>query len=321
MTTVLVTGVGGVLGSLVAGILATQPRMRVIGAGRVAPEQTLADVEVRVCDMSGETLLTMMRASHVDTVVHLDMSGEEEALPYEIPGRGNVYRAIEVLGACHAAGVKRIVMRSSTLVYGARPEAPMFLPETAPLSGGAPAGLLQDYIEIERLVADFKARHPDMRIIMVRCAPVTGNGVRSPVVQFFSRRPAPVLAGFDPRVQVLHTHDAAVALALATLNDQVDGAFNIAAHPPLLLSQAILIAGGQPLPLPALVFQMASFLDPVRSLIGTLPFPIEYLQYACVGDIRHAERELNWEPQRGPDETLRELAADHRQSAWQLTPG
>lgn len=321
MTTVLVTGIGGVLGSLVAGILATQSRMRVIGVGRVAPEQTPADVEVRVCDMSGETLLTMLRASHVDTVVHLDISGEEEALPYEIPGRGNVYRAIEVLGACHAAGVKRIVMRSSTLVYGARPEAPTFLPETAPLSGGAPAGLLQDYIEIERLVADFKARHPDMRIIMVRCAPVTGNGVRSPVVQFFSRRPAPVLAGFDPRVQVLHTHDAAVALALATLNDQVDGAFNIAAHPPLLLSQAILIAGGQPLPLPALVFQIASFLDPVRSLIGTLPFPIEYLQYACVGDIRHAARELHWEPQRGPDETLREVAADHRQSAWQLTPG
>ncbi len=311
MTTVMVTGIGGVLGSLVAGILATQPRMRVIGAGRVAPEQAPADVEMRVCDMSGETLLAMMRAAHVDAVVHLDISGEEEALPYEIPGRGNVYRAIEVLGACHAAGVKRIVMRSSTLVYGARADAPLFLPETAPLSGGAPAGLLQDYIEIERLVADFKTRHPDMRITMVRCAPVAGHGVRSPVVQFFCRRPAPVLAGFDPRVQVLHIHDAAVALALATLNDQVDGAFNVAAHPPLLLSQAILMSGGQPLPLPLLVFQATSLLEPVRSLIGALPFPIEHLQYACVGDTRRAACELCWEPQRQPDETLRELVAEH----------
>ncbi|MGB9750650.1 NAD-dependent epimerase/dehydratase family protein [Roseiflexus castenholzii] len=311
MATVLVTGIGGVLGSLVAGILATQPRMRVVGVGRVAPEQMPADVEVRVCDMSGETLLTMMRASHVDAVVHLDMSGEEETLPYEIPGRGNVYRAIEVLGACHAAGVKRIVMRSSTLVYGARADAPLFFAETAPLSGGAPAGLLQDYIEIERLVADFKARHPDVKMTMVRCAPVAGNGVRSPVVQFFTRRPAPMLAGFDPRVQVLHIHDAAVALALATLNDQVDGAFNVAAHPPLLLSQAILFAGGQPLPLPALAFQAASFLEPLRSLIGTLPFPIEYLQYACVGDTRRAVCALHWESQRRPDETLREFAADH----------
>lgn len=309
MTTVLVTGIGSVLGSFVAGILATQPRMRVVGVGRVAPEQTPVDVEVRVCDMSGETLLTMMRSSRVDAVVHLDISGEEEALPYEIPGRGNVYRAIEVLGACHAAGVKRIVMRSSTLVYGARPDAPVFLPETAPLSMGAPAGLLQDYIEIERLVADFKARHPDMRITMVRCAPVAGNGVRSPVVQFFSRRPAPTLAGFDPRMQVLHIHDAAVALALATLNDQVDGAFNIAAHPPLLLSQAILLSGGQPLPLPAFIFQAASLLEPLRSLIGALPFPVEYLQYSCAGDTRRAARELHWEPQHKPDETLRELAA------------
>ncbi|MCS7288820.1 MAG: NAD-dependent epimerase/dehydratase family protein [Roseiflexus sp.] len=309
MTTVLVTGVGSVLGSFVAGILATQPNMRVVGVGRVAPEQTPANVEVRVCDMSGEALLTMMRSSRVDAVVHLDISGEEAALPYEIPGRGNVYRAIEVLGACHAAGVQRIVIRSSTLVYGARPDAPAFLPETAPLAISAPAGLLQDYIEIERLAADFKARHPDIRITMVRCAPVAGNGVRSPVVQFFSRRPAPVLAGFDPRVQVLHIHDAAVALALATLNDRVDGAFNIAAHPPLLLSQAILLSGGQPLPLPALVFQAASLLAPGRSLVGALPFPLEYLQYACVGDIRRAACELHWEPQRRPDETLRELAA------------
>ncbi len=309
MATVLVTGIGGVLGSFVAGILATQPGVRVVGVGRVAPEQTPANVEVRVCDMSGETLLTMMRSSRVDAVVHLDISGEEEALPYEIPGRGNVYRAIEALGACRAAGVKRIVMRSSTLVYGARPDAPVFLPEIAPLSTGVPAGLLQDYIEIERLVADFKARHPDMRITMVRCAPVAGNGVRSPVVQFFSRRPAPTLAGFDPRVQVLHIHDAAVALALATLNDQVDGAFNIAAHPPLLLSQAILLSGGQPLPLPAFVFQAASLLEPLRSLIGVLPFPLEYLQYSCVGDTRRAACELHWEPQHKPDETLRELAA------------
>jgi len=54
MTTVLVTGVGSVLGSLVAGILASQPHMRVVGVGRVAPEYTPTDVEVRVCDMSGE---------------------------------------------------------------------------------------------------------------------------------------------------------------------------------------------------------------------------------------------------------------------------
>ncbi|MBO9333845.1 MAG: NAD-dependent epimerase/dehydratase family protein [Roseiflexus sp.] len=308
MTTVLVTGVGSVLGSLVAGILASQSNIRVVGVGRVAPEYTPASVEVRVCDMSGETLLAMMRAARVDVVVHLDIAGEEEAPPYEIAGRGNVYRAIEVLGACHAAGVPRVVMRSSLLVYGARPDAPVFIPESAPLSSGAPAGLLQDYIEIERLVGDFKVRHPNMRIVMIRCAPVAGNGVRSPVVQFLSRRPAPVLAGFDPRIQVLHIHDAAVALALATLNDQVEGAFNIAAHPPLILSQAILLAGGQPLPLPAFAFHAASFLEPIRSLIGALPFPIEYLNYACVGDIRRAACELHWTPQRRPDETLREIA-------------
>jgi len=111
------------------------------------------------------------------------------------------------------------------------------------------------------------------------------------------RCPAPVLAGFDSRVQSLHIHDAAV-----------DGTFNIAAHPPLILSQAILLACGQPLPLPAFAFQAASFLAPIRSLIGALPFPVEYLNYTYVGNIRRAACEIHWAPQHQPDETLRAIA-------------
>lgn len=309
MTTALVTGIDGALAGLVAGVLAAQPHMRVIGVGRAAPERALDDVDVHVCDMRGDTLLALMRAVSVDVVAHLDLAGEEWPVSREAAGRGNVYRTIEVLGACQAAGVPRVVLRSSLMVYGARPDRPAFVAETAPLSSGEPAGLLQDYVEIERVAADFSARHSSMRFTILRCAGVAGGRIGSPLARFLVRRPAPMIAGFDPRIQVLHAYDAAVAIALAVLNDRIDGPLNIAADPPLLLSQAIHFAGGSALPLPAFAFSAAPLFEPLGSLVGELPFAVDYLRYACVGDTRRAVHELQWETQHSPEETLRELAA------------
>lgn len=307
MTVVLVSGIDGRLAGLVAGVLAAQPRIHVIGVGRATPPQALPSVAIQVCDMRGDTLRELMQATPVDVAIHLDMVGEEEPDARDRSGRGNVYRAIELLGACRAAGVARVILRSSMLVYGARSDAPAFIDERAPLSSGAPAGLLQDYIELERVADDFRSRHAEMRLTLLRCAGLVGGGVSSPLARYLTLRSAPLLAGFDPRIQVLHTYDAAVAFALAALSDRVDGAFNIAAGPPVLLSQAICLAGGSVLPLPALAYAIAPWIK-AEALVSAPPFTLDYLRYACVGDTARARRDLQWEAQHQPEETLRELA-------------
>jgi UDP-glucose 4-epimerase len=324
LRTVIITGINSRLALLVAGALAAQPRTRVIGVGQELPPVPVAGVRLHQCDMRGAMLLELLRDEGADVVAHLDFPGEEQySGARDGGGRGNVFRAIEVLGACAAAGVSRVVLRSSTLVYGAHPEAPAFIPESAPVIHGAHANLLQDYAETERVAAEFALRHPALQVAPLRCAGVVGSGVSSPLSRYLMRRPAPMMLGFDPRVQVLHAHDACVAIALAVLADTLSGPVNVASDRPLPLSQAIALAGGQSLPLPGQVFAMANLAregplpgvgaalsavaGPAAQALGELPFDSDYLRYACVADTYRA-RALGWEPQHTAEEALRELA-------------
>lgn len=320
MRTTLITGIGGRLATLVAGALAAQPRHRVVGVGQTLPAAAPDGVRLYACDMRGESLLDLLRAHAPDTVLHLDYADDAAR---DAAGRGNVFRAVELLGAAAAAGVPRVVLRSTTLVYGARAAAPAFIGEDAPLAHGTRAGAVRDFAEIERLAGEFAARHPGLRIAAVRCAPLLGP--HTPFGRYLARPLTPTMLGFDPRVQVLHAHDAAVALALAVVSEDLDGPLNVAADPPLPLSRAIQLSGGRAQPLPDLLFAAAErsregplpgvesiaalVSAPVAGLLAALPFDPEFLRYGCVADTRRARDLIAWGPQHAAEDALRELAA------------
>jgi UDP-glucose 4-epimerase len=311
MTTVIVAGIGGWLAQMVAGALAGQAGVRVVGVDRAPAEPSLPGIDVRISNLRGQALLELLREVAPDVVVHLAQFGEERAAPgREAAVRGNVIATMELLGACAAAGVRRVVLRSSTLVYGARHDLPALIVEAAPLRMPARSGLTRDYVEIERFAADFGLKRPDLSIVALRCAGLAGGGVSSPLSRYLGQ-PAPrTLLGFDPRIQVLHPADAAVAFALAALADGVSGAFNIAAEGPLTLTKAILLAGRRPLPLPGPLFGAAGLLGGGAGLTGELPFDTDFLRYSCVADMGRAREELGWLSQHSADEALRELAPE-----------
>lgn len=312
MTTIVVTGIGGRLAQMIAGALAGQAGVRVVGVDRAPAEPPLPGIDSRVSNLRGQALLDLLREVGADVVVHLAQFGEERAAPgREAAVRGNVITTMELLGACANAGVKRAVLRSSTLVYGARHDLPALIGESTPLHMPSLSGLARDYVEVERFAADFAQKRSDLSIVALRCAGLAGGGVSSPLSRYLSQ-PAPrTLLGFDPRIQALHPTDAAVAFVLATLADSASGAFNIAAEGPLTLTHAILLAGRRPLPLPGPLLDITSlFGASATSLIGALPFDPGFLRYSCVADTRRAREELGWLPQRNADEALRELAPE-----------
>jgi UDP-glucose 4-epimerase len=311
MTTVVVTGIGGRLAQMVAGALVGQASVRVVGVDRAPAEPPLPGIDARVSNLRGQALLELLGEIGADVVVHLAQFGEERAAPgREAAVRGNVITTMELLGACAAAGVGRAVLRSSTLVYGAHHDLPALIAESAAPRMPARPGLTRDYVEIERFAADYAQKRPDLAIVALRCAGLAGGGVASPLSRYLGQ-PAPrTLLGFDPRIQVLHPADAAVAFALAALADGVRGAFNIAAAAPLTLTHAVRLAGRRPLPLPGPLFDAAGLLGGGVSLIGELPFDSGFLRYSCVADTRRAGEELGWLPQHSAEEALRELAPE-----------
>jgi UDP-glucose 4-epimerase len=283
----LVTGITGRLARLLAAVLAARPGAHVLALGGSADGLSVVDSLGPM--PRGHGLVDLLRAQAPSVVIHLDQPGEE------VPGaRGAPLHTIDLLGACVGAGVPRVVVRSSAFVYGPAPGNPAFLPESAPLWDGAPPGLLRDQIAVERFLA--KQTAGPTSVITLRCAGIVGGGIESPLATYLRRSRTYTIQGFDPRIQVLHSDDAVVAIALAALGDS-QGAFNIASEP-LLLSQAIRLAGSQPLPLPALALSAAPLASTLTGpLRASIPFDPRFLQYACIADTRRAERELGWSPQ------------------------
>ena len=306
MTTVLVTGLEGRLAQLTAALLAQQGA-RVVGLAGYPLESPPEGVELHVLGLRGAPLREVLRDSAAEAVIHLAQAGEEQ--PVRQGGSGNVLTTVELLSACATSGVRRLVLRSSTLVYGALLNQPLLRTEEAPLLLRGHGSPRHDDVEIERFATGFARKNPQIAVTVLRCAPLAGGRISSPLTRYLRRLAPPTLLGYDPLIQVLHSSDAAITLALAALVEGVSGTFNLAAEGPVKLSQAVRLAGRQPLPLPAAAFEAGPPLATLARLLpGDLPFPLAFFRFACLADTRKAQTQLDFTPRRSSHDALRELA-------------
>jgi len=214
---------------------------------------------------------------------------------------GSLAHELEVIGTMNvltAAGrsrLPRLVVPSLTAVYGARGNNPALLREGSPLQGCPHSRFVTDKVEVESQVRAFRDRHPDMRVLVLRFAPVLGPSVDNPATRLLRNAVVPTLMGFDPLWQGLHEEDAARALHLA-LRAETSGEFNVVGRGVMPLSGLIQQAGARPLPLPGPLFRAALHtLDVVGA--GTLPVALlDYIHYSWVADGERAESALGFIP-------------------------
>jgi UDP-glucose 4-epimerase len=215
--------------------------------------------------------------------------------------RGSWAHELEAIGTNHvltaAAAVKlpKLVLRSTTLCYGALDSNPNYLPESAPLQGGPQSAFIADKVEVEKQATRFAQQNPDCTVTILRFAPLLGPRADTIVSKFLSRRLVPTLLGFDPLLQVLHEEDA-IGATVAAVHGEVRGAVNIAAPGVIPLSQAIQLAGSRPMPLPQAVLSRS-----LQALWATRagdfpPGHIGFLKYLLVGDLTRMQNELQFKP-------------------------
>ncbi|MGH3367010.1 MAG: NAD-dependent epimerase/dehydratase family protein [Nocardioidaceae bacterium] len=238
---VLVTGVSQYLGGRFARSLTADPDIeRVIGVDVVPPRADLGPAHFVRADIRNPVIAKVIVGENVDTVVHMSVLAT--------PGRGggraamketNVIGTMQLLAACQRApGVRKLVLKSSTAIYGASSRDPaMFTEEMAPKRMPR-SGFAHDSVEIEGYVRGFSRRRPDVTVTMLRYASLVGPTVDTPFTRYFSLPVVPTVLGFDARFQLCHEQDALDALRLA-VRDDVHGSFNIAGDGVLSLSQAI----------------------------------------------------------------------------------
>jgi UDP-glucose 4-epimerase len=295
---VLVTGVSRYLGGRFARMLSTDPAVeRVIGVDVVPPAHDIGTTGFVRADIRNPLIGRIIDHAGVDTVVHMSVI----ATPIGAGGRIsmkeiNVIGTMQLLAACQRApSLQRLVVKSSSGVYGSSPRDPAMFSED--MVGKVPprSGWGKDSVEVEGYVRGFSRRRPDVDVVTLRLANLIGPGIRTPMTDYFGLPVIPTMLGFDPRLQFLHEDDALTAHRLATLED-VSGVINIAGDGVLALSQAAHIAGRPTLPVPAPLGSAVGALYRRTGLADFSPEQIRYLSFGRGLDTTRMRKVLGLEP-------------------------
>jgi UDP-glucose 4-epimerase len=236
----------------------------------------------------------ILNAEQVDTLVHLAFAQnptQATAWRHELESVGTMH----VLAACSKHRLRKLVVRSTVLVYGAHPNNPNFLTERHPLRGLHGSQFVADKIEVEHQVRKFAEDQPQCCVTVLRCAPILGPTIDNYVARWLSRRLVPTAMGHDPLVQFVHEVDAVAALKLAIDRD-VAGAFNIVGEGVLPISTVIKLAGRLSLPIPYTFFRRLASLFWLVQMSEAPPAFVALLRYLCVADGGSARHQLGFRP-------------------------
>ncbi len=223
---VAVTGASGLVGRHLLPALAAHPDVdRVLGLDVREPDRRPRNVEFARVDIAGTELKPLLEG--IDVVVHL--AGVVDPVPdVALMARVNVEGTRHVLDAAASVGARRIVRISSATVYGAWANNPVPLAEDAPLRPNPHFSPAVQGAEVERLLGEWRADHPDVTVTTLRSAPVVGPGAERLPARILLGRPPLRVRGAAMPVQVVHVDDLAAALALAATRD-LPGVYNVAA--------------------------------------------------------------------------------------------
>jgi UDP-glucose 4-epimerase len=312
---VAVTGAASFLGTNLIGLLEEDPRIDRIVAVDIKPPSTAgAKTRTYEVDFTQPTtearLAEILAAERADTVVHLSFLASPShatAWAHELESVGTMH----VLVAARHAQVRKFVMWSQTLLYGAHPTNPNFLSERHPLRAPSREPYFADKIEAEKEAQKFAHRSQGSVVTILRLAPILGPTVHNYLTRYLARKVVPTMMGFDPLVQCVHEVDAIAAFKLAIDRD-VPGTFNIVADGVLPLSTVIKLAGRVALPVPHPLAEPIGAMAWLAQVAEAPPSFLKYLRFLCVADGQKARTRMGFRPAYTTREALIDFTSAQR---------
>ena len=310
---VLVTGLGTFWGSRVAQQLEAHPEVElVVGVDRREPRLPLRRTEFVTADPSYSILQRLVRATQVDTVLHTHLEADSTQVSRRRMHEVNVIGTMNLLAAAAAEGsaVRKLVIKTATLVYGSNFDDPYFFREDTRRTHPPGTAIERSLAEIDSLVDDFADDNPQVVTTRLRFANVLGDDLSTVFSRLLRLRAVPEVFGFDPRLQFVHEDDVTAALEFATLHD-VPGIANVAGPGTITWSETCALAGKRRVPMPPLMTGLAAL--PLRALrIVDIPPEVQSLLRYGRGVDTARYREAGFEYRYTTPETVEAFARARR---------
>lgn len=278
MTRLLITGAAGMVGRALideldgADVLATD----------LAPGALPPGLRFRAMDVTGDDPARIIAEEAPEVVVHLASivtpppgMGRAAAYAVDVTGTRNV------LAACVASGVRRLVVTSSGAAYGYHADNPLPLRESDSCRGNPEFAYADHKRQVEEMLAEARLAHPGLEQVVLRVGTVLGDGVENQITALFHRRRLLAVKGSDSPFVFIWTRDLARILKRAATGGPA-GVYNVAGDGWLGIDDLARALGKPVLRLPAWALKAALGVVRPLGLSRYGPEQVRFLQYRPV---------------------------------------
>jgi UDP-glucose 4-epimerase len=310
---VAVTGALGYIGRRTVARLAAEPSTQRVVATDIRPlSQThpfASDPKITFVQQDIiHPLEDAFREHGVEAVVHLAFVLRQDR-NRRVGELTNVEGAASLLRACAGANVHRIVVLSSSTVYGPHPDNPMPLTEDAPVRPPWAFQYAWDKAQSERLFQEHATSHPGTELSVLRGCVVMGPSADNFITSAMFR---PMLIGIrsaDPPLQFVHEDDI-VELLWRFVSEPHPGVYNVAGPGEVRWSELALMAGRRMVWLPAaMAYTLTQLTWWLRLQSDSPAVGLDWVRYPWVVSTERLARELVYRFQHTTEQALKSYLA------------
>lgn len=316
---ILITGAAGYIGSqlvqkLEKEISTEEKSWRIIATDirdqphyEVGPHTTYLKMDVRASEFTD-----FMKEQEIDTVVHLativtpgKKSNREFEYSVDVLGTQNV------LEACVATGVKRIIVTSSGAAYGYHADNPDWLIEDDRLRGNEEFAYSHHKRLVEEMMADYREKHPELEQVIFRIGTILGKNVNNQITALFEKPVVLGIRGSESPFVFIWDQDV-VACLIQSISNETTGVFNVAGNGAVTITDLGRILDKKVVRLPAGIVKSGLFVLKRLNLTQYGEEQINFLRYRPVLDNTRLKNEFGFTP----TFTSREVFENYIGKAW-----
>jgi UDP-glucose 4-epimerase len=305
---VLITGAAGYLGSqLLAALASSQAafgRIVAVDVRDIAADRRLPGVEYCQADVRSAALAELFKSRAPEVVVHLASivtpgkhTNREFEYSVDVLGTENV------LKACLAAGVGKIIVTSSGAAYGYYPDNPVWIAEDWPVRGNEAFAYAHHKRLVEKMLALWRTEHSELKQVVLRIGTILGEAAHNQITDLFEKPRLIAIRGSASPFVFIWDQDVVGSILHAISTDKI-GIYNVAGDGTVTIREIASRLGKSCVVLPAWLIKAALAVLKALRLTQYGPEQVDFLRYRPVLDNRRLKEEFGYIPRKTSSEVF-----------------
>jgi UDP-glucose 4-epimerase len=306
---VLVTGSDGYLGRQLLEALAREregfENIVAMDVRDTPHQERQAGIEYLTADIRSPDLGNIFGQFHIDHVVHLASivtpgKKTDRDFEYSVDVQGTQ----NVLEACVASNVGRIIITSSGAAYGYHPDNPAWLNEDHVLRGNPEFAYSDHKRLVEEILARYRREHPELKQLIFRPGTILGDTANNQITALFEKPVLIGLMGADAPFVLIWDKDV-IGCIMKGIKEDLTGIYNLAGDGIITMREMASMLDKPYLSLPVWLVRISLWILKKFGLTQYGPEQIGFLRYRPVLSNRHLKEVFGYTPEKTTRQTFK----------------